>query len=503
MNIAFRVDASTQIGTGHLMRCLTLADALAARGAYTRFVCRYIPDILIKLIQAKSHHLRLLQQSPKSAQSDKGELAHSHWLETSQTQDAQECLQLLSDKTWDWVIVDHYALDSRWEALIRTVANSIMVIDDLADRHHICDVLLDQNFYFDVETRYLGKVPSRCQLLLGPRYAMLREEFRLLHHQVKPRVSVVKRVLVFFGGVDANNFTARAIAALSGIKSGSLSVDVVIGAQHPYKQQIESACNSHGFSCHVQTTKIAELMAAADLAIGAGGASTWERCCLGLPTLAFSLAANQKRLTEDAAAQLLLYSPDLDNPDTKYIEIHLKALLENTRIRSIISANGLRTVDGLGVSRVIRRLDNNYVSIRRATAEDAIKLFEWRNHSSIRAVSKHKDIIDWETHQKWFDSVLADTNRELLIGFRSSEHIGVVRFDISGEVAEVSIYLVPGIKNAGTELLQSAENWLIANYPAIRRLNAEVNGNNRASTNLFITRGYKLASISYQKEVAS
>ncbi len=300
MRVAIRVDASNKIGTGHVMRCLTLADAMQQRGAQFRFISRHLPEYIRDMLAAKGHEFLLLDSSSSEASAD--DLAHANWLGTSQHADAQESLQALSDQYWDWLVVDHYALDARWESVLRQAAKHILVIDDIADRQHDCDVLLDQNFYADMDTRYTGKVPEHCKLLLGPRYALLREEFRRLREQVKPRMGPVKRVLVFFGGVDADNYTGLAIEVLANIGVEGLQVDVVIGAQHPHREQIESACSEHQFDCHVQTKRMAELMATADLAIGAGGSATWERCSLGLPSIVLVLAENQRKAIRDLAA---------------------------------------------------------------------------------------------------------------------------------------------------------------------------------------------------------
>lgn len=185
MKIAFRTDATHQIGTGHFMRCLTLADELKKQGVQIRFVSRNLPDHLRDMLTAKGMELVSLINNTSATQID--ELAHSAWLVTSQAQDAQDTIQALAGQTFEWLVVDHYALDTRWETAIRNTAKQIMVIDDLADRVHDCDVLLDQNFYADMQTRYSGKVPAHCQLLIGPRYALLREEFRKLRKQIQPR----------------------------------------------------------------------------------------------------------------------------------------------------------------------------------------------------------------------------------------------------------------------------------------------------------------------------
>lgn len=133
------------------MRCLTLADALKQRGAQIRFVSRQMPKHLRDMLREKSHECTPLNSRSNEEAAD--DLPHSHWLGTSQAADAQKTLQALSAQTWDWLVVDHYALDARWESALRGMVRRILVIDDLADRVHDCDVLLDQNLYEDMDTR--------------------------------------------------------------------------------------------------------------------------------------------------------------------------------------------------------------------------------------------------------------------------------------------------------------------------------------------------------------
>lgn len=502
MNIAFRTDVSNQIGTGHFMRCLTLADVLKQGGAEIRFISRYLPEYFQDMLTTKEHEHIHLSSDPVESSSD--DLAHAHWLGTSQQADAQDSINALSDKMWDWLVVDHYALDARWESALRKTARKILVIDDIADRQHDCDVLLDQNFYADMATRYTGKVPAHCRLLIGPRYALLRDEFRLLHAQGKFRNGPVKRVLVFFGGVDADNYTGRTIEAISSLDVERLNVDVVIGAQHPYRKQIETACAEHHFDCHVQTSQMAELMATADLAIGAGGSATWERCCLGLPTFAISTADNQVAQVADAASEGFLYAPELKelNGDlTQAIKRHLEALLENRNLWRAISSKAMNAVDGRGISRVTGVMGCNDIKIEVACQDDSEHLFEWRNHPAIRAVSRNARVIDWEEHQKWFASVLASSDRVLLVGYRDESAMGVVRFDIQDEKAEVSVYIVPGITEAGSgrDLLKAAEDWIVANRPEVCMIRAEVLESNERSQHLFSGSGYQVESTCYSK----
>lgn len=499
--VAFRVDATSQIGTGHFMRCLTLADALRQRGARIRFVSRDLPNHLCDMLTARDMGFTPLSDAVTAQAPD--DLAHSNWLGTSQAQDASDSTKALADREWDWLVVDHYALDARWESAMRNTSGKIMAIDDLADRKHDCDVLLDQNYYRDMQTRYDGKVPEHCRMLLGPRYALLREEFRDLRAQVKPRTGEVKRILMFFGGVDAGNYTGLAIEALSGLDIKGVAVDVVIGAQHPHRTEIEQACATQGYACHVQTARMAELMAAADLAIGAGGSATWERCCLGLPALSICIADNQRRQIADAAEAGLLYAPSGEGDLVDLIRHHARCLMGNLPLLRLASRTAMDFADGMGAIRISSVIGMGNIEIRRATENDSKDLFEWRNHPAIRSVSRSHELIDWDSHCSWLSAVLADENRELLIGYVGEETAGVVRFDKMQGVAEVSIYLVPeaGLNGQGRNLLLSAERWLAAHRPDMRQVRAEVLGANVASQKLFLGAGYQVEKIHYMKEL--
>ncbi|TSA36849.1 MAG: UDP-2,4-diacetamido-2,4,6-trideoxy-beta-L-altropyranose hydrolase [Verrucomicrobiaceae bacterium] len=501
MNIVFRVDASEEIGTGHLMRCLTLAEELKRRGIRTRFVMRKLPDPARDILRAKGHENIVL--NGKDSDSNSGDLAHSHWLGVTQEADANDTLRALGKEDWDWLMVDHYALDARWESAVRPHVKKIMVIDDLADRIHDCDLLLDQNFFTDMSSRYTGKVSEQCQLLLGPRYAMLRKEFHDMRVKAKVRESPVKRILVFFGGVDSANYTGLAVKTLSDQSQDGLQVDVVIGALHPYRKTIESECAAFGFNCHIQTERIAELMAEADLSIGSGGSSVWERCCMGLPTFAICAAENQRKQLRDAGTEGFVYTVEMEADLSAKIKRHLRTLLENPSLRYLISNNSLKAVDGRGVARVVRALDCRTINVRPARDIDSENVFAWRNHPSVKKNSPNPETITWNGHQKWLSAVLASNDKLLLIGERLNASVGVVRFDVKDKEAEVSIYLVPGLDEPGLggELLRSAELWLAENRPDIIRIHANVLGANKHSQNFFLEHKYQKERICYVKEV--
>ena len=163
VNIAFRTDASEQIGTGHFMRCLTLAIELKKNYGQIIFISRNLPRHLIDMLNTNGMIYFPLKTGTVKEATD--ELAHANWLGTSQVQDAQYTIQALDNKNWDYIIVDHYALDERWEKLVRVKCKKLLVIDDIADRKHVCDILLDQNYYSNINSRYIGKVPENCKLL--------------------------------------------------------------------------------------------------------------------------------------------------------------------------------------------------------------------------------------------------------------------------------------------------------------------------------------------------
>jgi UDP-2,4-diacetamido-2,4,6-trideoxy-beta-L-altropyranose hydrolase len=418
--------------------------------------------------------------------------------------DAEQTREALSGTSWDWLIVDHYALDVVWEKALRPLAKRIAVIDDIADRVHDCDVLIDQNLHEDSSDRYKGLVPEQCALLLGPSYALLRDEFRELRTSTKPRSGNVDRVLVFFGGMDENNFTGRVLYALSRLERPELAVEVVLGAQHPHLEEIRRLCSNHGFNCHVQTNRMAQLMSAADLSIGAGGVAVWERCCLGLPALVIQTAKNQEEQITASARRGLIYAPQLDNMSEAEISRHLLSLLENPALLQALSLASSTVVDGCGLWRVANFLMKNEIDVREASSHDSENIFQWRNMPFVRNVSRNQNLISWEDHQKWLTSVLSSKSKHLLIGELKGTPVGVVRFDVEDDGAEVSIYLTPEAlgQGLGDSLLKCAEEWLLNKALGIRRLKALSLGANERSKKLFSRSGYTTEQTLFIKELA-
>lgn len=264
MKILIRTDASVSIGSGHVMRCLTIASELRKKGHEVLFYMKQLPGHLISLVES------------------------------------QGFIVMNEFCTVDLCIIDHYGIDELWEKSIRPFVKKIVVIDDLANRVHDCDVLLDQNVVPDYETRYDLLVPKHCVKLLGPKYLIMRDEFMEQRKQIRNRTGEVRRLLVFMGGTDPTGETMKVLRALEYCTFEW--IDVVVGNGNPNRQQIQSICEEQGFHYHCQIDYIASLMAQADFSIGAGGSTTWERCYVGLPSSSTIVAENQLVATETASA---------------------------------------------------------------------------------------------------------------------------------------------------------------------------------------------------------
>lgn len=362
--IVLRADASLEIGTGHIMRCLTLANALRGRGYECHFICREHPGNLIEFIRAEGHHAYPLACSPTTASSsstdEQAALAHAVWLGASQLEDAAACQQILEEIKPQWLVVDHYALDSCWEsAVLSGLPHSmprLLVIDDLADREHIADLLLDQNLGRQVED-YNGLVPEHCQVLAGPRYALLRPEFaewRDASLARRAREQQLKQVLINLGGVDKDNVTGRILEALKRCDLPSdISISIVMGASAPWLEQVKAKAAELPWPTEVvvNVNDMARRMAEADLAIGAAGSTSWERCCLGLPTLMLVLAENQR----DIALQLARSgaSHTLDLTDLTLALVSQLAALACPFELAAMSKRAADLVEGKGTSHLL------------------------------------------------------------------------------------------------------------------------------------------------------
>lgn len=361
MHIVFRTDASLQIGTGHVMRCLTLADALRERGAQSTFICRPNVGHLLDLIQQRGHITKALAPAD-DAFTVPADPCHSKWLGTDLDSDAEQTQQALGNQVVDWLVVDHYALDRRWEQVLRSHTRRIMIIDDLADRPHDCDLLLDQNLGRHLKD-YDGLLNPETQALIGPTYALLRPEFAQwreisLQRRKNPEL---KQLLITMGGVDQANVTSQVLAALNSCElPADLTISVVMGTTAPWLKVVQSEALAMPRPTRVLAgvNNMAQLMAESDLCIGAAGSTSWERCCLGLPSYILILASNQL----SGASALQVQGAALKVESTQQLAVQLLSLFKlgtQDNTLSKMSLNAAKLVFGNGASRIVDLMMNS------------------------------------------------------------------------------------------------------------------------------------------------
>lgn len=436
--ILIRCDASLSIGSGHITRCRTLARVLKQRGVAITFMCRKQSGDLISLLDKEFDVLDLPEHPQAFCEGLEGRDLYGAWLGCTQDQDAEDCLKSLAQagiSSASWLVVDHYGLDAAWESkmlsgLNKESSTSLFAIDDLADRLHQADLLLDQNYFGCItQERYSGLVPDHCRQLLGPHYSLLGPEYSYLHSLV-PLRQELKRVLVFFGGVDSMNLTSLALIALMAPEFEGLSVDVVLGQQSTHRNEVEELVKRRPFTkLHFPLPSLAGLMTRCDLALGAGGATTWERACLALPSLVVAIAENQLPLASalhaEGELQLIGSAPSIG---VEQIKNAIQKVCEEGWPRS----SGQTLTDGWGSQRLSSALLGlrRPLSLRTALSSDESLLFRWANDPQVRSNSCSPATIALADHRTWYQSGLEDPNRLLLIACDAQGcPIGQIRFD--------------------------------------------------------------------------
>jgi UDP-2,4-diacetamido-2,4,6-trideoxy-beta-L-altropyranose hydrolase len=508
LKILIRTDSSVQIGTGHVMRCLTLADKLRGRGAEIVFVCRDFAGNLCGYIEEKGYIVHRLPVSDAPEQGDQNVetgLKHAAWLGADWQTDARQVEEIIKDldTSPDWLVVDHYALDEKWEEYLRPHVKKIMVIDDLADRPHDCDLLLDQNFYENLESRYDGLAPSGCKKLLGPKYALLRPEFREARKNLRKRDGQVRRIMIFFGGSDPTNETTKALEAIRMLNRPDIAVDVVVGAFNPYHRVIEQiASDLPNCTCYFKVENMGELMTRADLGVGSGGTTVWERCVLGLPCLIVSVAENQGKTVSDMAESgylLFLGRSEAVSVDSLYHALEIA--IQSPWLLISFARKTQSLVDGKGVKRIAQEMLPLEITLRMATMDDCEAIFMWRNAEETRRHIFNSGLISLDEHCRWLMESLKNPNRQILIAELHGRSAGVLRYDIDEWLAVISVYTVPGIKGygIGTQIIRVGSKWLRRHFPDVYKIQAKVLPKNVVSKKAFVNAGYTEHHITYEE----
>ena len=355
-----------RLGTGHVHRCLTLAEQLKARGASYQFISGAHVGHMIEVIEQRGFSVTPLSAGSAPHEASNG--FDSYRVPSNRCtspgfdwkDDAGQTIAIVASRRPAWLVVDHYAIDQQWEAALQPYCRKLLVVDDLADRAHTCDVLLDQNLGRR-SVDYTNLVPEQCQMLIGPEYALLRPEFATLrpYSLQRRRQSTLKNILITMGGTDQPNSTGKVLETLRGCPLlPDCRITVVMGSQAPWLHQVEELARHMPWSTQVivNTPDMARCMADSDLAIGAAGGTSWERCCLGLPALVVVLADNQwpgaRALHSAHAASLVGVVSDI----ATQLPSALRVLSQGNRLMQM-SAAASTVTNGTGVHRVVQALE--------------------------------------------------------------------------------------------------------------------------------------------------
>ncbi|EJM16592.1 pseudaminic acid biosynthesis-associated protein PseG [Pseudomonas sp. GM18] len=493
MRVLIRADASPTIGSGHIARCLTLARVLRKQGTHVAFACRLLPGHRLDSLANEGFETFALPARYPDEDPQQAIESMLPW----QADIAALAQALESHPAFDWIVVDHYGLDHHWQTAARRWAPRIAAVDDLATRQYRVDLLLNQNLSGTPEA-YGSLLTPDCQTLLGPRFAMLRDEFCCPAIEIKPRA---RRVLVNFGGFDAAMQTHHAMLALADLHE--LEVDFVAGADNPAWEQMQAlAAYRPNWRLHSFVSDFYRLMTEADLFVGAGGGTSWERAAMGLPTICIAVSNNQQANGEVMATSgAHVFLGCREHVRVEQLRQAIGFVVGNQVFRQSLADRSRQLVDGRGAQRVAAALAGAVLQVRRATADDTQLLFEGRNAEAVRRWSLDTHVIDWQRHQVWLAASLNNPQRLLLIAEADDGPVGMLRYDLDGTRAEVSIYLFEGRFGLGwgRALLARGEAFVTAHWPQLEAITAQVLPANQPSLKVFCEAGFTQSACAFTR----
>jgi UDP-2,4-diacetamido-2,4,6-trideoxy-beta-L-altropyranose hydrolase len=425
VKLLIRADGNVRIGTGHIMRCLSLAQGVKRAGGEVMFAVAEISASLEERFSATKIPFAKINFPIGSAE------------------DAAQTIQLAREQNADWIVADGYSFAADFQKQIKQAGFRLLLFDDYGHAESYCaDLILNQNIH--ANAALYEKRAQNTRLLLGTHYALLRDEFLAYRNWKRTFPPVARKLLVTLGGADPDNVTGKVIEAL---RDFDLECKIVVGGSNPHLAALQSAiCHlPSAISLIVDARNMPELMAWADIAVAAGGTTSWELAFMGVPTLMFVLAENQREVAEALGATQMVRKTNLQS-----LEVDLRLLITDFSARKRMSELAQKLVDGLGVSRVISHLRAADLNLRPVRAEDCRQIWEWANDPDARAVSIEQQEIPWADHMKWFSSRVNSPSCFFYIAANSNEKpIGQIRFDVVGSEAVLSVSLAKESRGRG------------------------------------------------------
>ncbi|MFC1954514.1 UDP-2,4-diacetamido-2,4,6-trideoxy-beta-L-altropyranose hydrolase [Chloroflexota bacterium] len=472
--LTIRVDAGTQIGTGHLMRCLALAHQWKDNDGQVVFITSCQDEGLLQRLRQEEFSIH--------------KLTHPH----PDPNDWNHTKDILAAYPNTWVVLDGYHFDEAYQHNVKVAGHELLVIDDMAHlSHYDGDIILNHNLYAE-QLSY--SCPPETQLLLGTRYVPLRREFLTWKGWKREISGFVRRMLVTLGGSDSENHTLKVIYALQKADVPDLEIIVVVGASYPHTDALQSAIRQGHLPIRIvrNAENMPELMAWADVGISSAGTTIWEFLFLETPILALVIADNQQRVAEELEQHQVGKNLGwVSNISTDFLVEAINLFMKDARLRVKMSNNARRIVDGQGARRVINSMKEKHgykIKLRPVTMDDCHLLWEWRNDSDVRAASFNTHQVQWDDHVNWFNEKLGDSH--CLVYIATNEQgipFGQVRFDINSErKAEVSISIDARErkKGYGNAVLKLACQRIWREFNIIEVL-AHIKGENEVSISAF------------------
>jgi UDP-2,4-diacetamido-2,4,6-trideoxy-beta-L-altropyranose hydrolase len=473
--LIIRADASIAIATGHVMRCLALAQAWQDAGGNVVFAMAESTPAIEARLRLEGMEIVQVHASPNSIE------------------DVRTVSALANDRQATWVIVDGYRFDSEYQRNLKDAGLKLLFIDDLGQcKHYSADILLNQNVHAS-ESLY-ASCEAYTRLLLGPSFAMLRRDFipwGKWHRKITPNG---RKVLVTMGGSDPDNVTAVVLDALREVSIDGIEVVAVLGGSNPHIDFLERfTSKSPPVRFLRDAANMPELMAWADIGVSAAGSTCAEMCLLGLPAILIDLAENQTPVAQELdRKQAAIHLGSSKKVSSAEIARKVQSLLLSTEHRVSLSERSRELADGGGAQRVMAAILGADLRLRRIQEKDCRQLWDWANDPEVRPVSFATEPISWERHLEWFNLKLHDPNAVLyLVTDSCGLPVGQVRYQIDKARAAVSISLAPQFrgKGYGKAILAMATEDLFRTT-TVKQIDAYVKPSNTASIRLFARAGY-------------